>query len=119
MANDDVENANEEVDRLLNKMGDALERLKAVAQGRVYTVGTKILYKGKHGVVTDLNQGSEDPLGSTVDIRLDDGTQVDNVSVTTLLRMFKTNTPFFRSTCLIPCALGINQSTYSSAGIFT
>ena len=92
MANDDVENANEaeELDRVLNKMGGALERLKAIAQGRVYNVGTKILYKGKYGVVTDLNQGSEDPTGSTVDIRLEDGTQVDNVSVTTVaLELFR------------------------------
>lgn len=90
MAKDNVENVNEEVDRLLGKMGGALERLKAVAQGRVYNVGTKITYKGKFGVVTDLNQGSEDPLGSTVDIRLEDGTQVENVSVTTVaLELFR------------------------------
>ncbi len=90
MAKDDIENVNEEVDRLLNRLGGALGRLKAVSQGRVYNVGTKITYKGKFGVVTDLNQGSEDPAGSTVDIRLADGTQVENVSVTTVaLELFK------------------------------
>jgi hypothetical protein len=70
------------IDSVLNRMDVALGRLQDVAQGRIYNVGTKITYQGKFGIVTDLNQGSEDPTGSTVDIRLEDGTTVDAVSVT-------------------------------------
>ena len=70
-----------EIDDMLLRIEHAEERLKAVAQGRVYIVGTKILYQGKYGIVTDLNNGSEDPSGSTVDIRLSDGKVVENVKV--------------------------------------
>ncbi len=72
------------VSTVLNRMDVALGRLKAVAEGRVYTVGTKVTFNEKFGVVTHLNQGSEDPTGSTVDIRLDDGTHVDAVAVTSI-----------------------------------
>lgn len=74
----------EKVDAILGRMDTALGRLQDVAQGRIYNVGTKITFNGKFGVVTDLNQGSEDPTGSTVDIRLEDGTTVDAVSVTSV-----------------------------------
>ncbi len=69
------------VDEVIKTLDDALDKLKTVAQGRVFYVGTKVTYRGRFGVITDLNQGSEDPTGSTVDLRLDDGTQVDNVKV--------------------------------------
>lgn len=79
-----------EVDEILERLEKASERLQAVAQGRVYNVGTKITYKGRFGVVTDLNQGSEDPTGSTVDIRLDDGTTHEKISVTSAaLELFR------------------------------
>jgi hypothetical protein len=74
----------------IKRIDDALGRLKDVAQGRVYVVGTKVTYEGKFGVVTKLNQGSEDPTGSTVDIRLEDGTQIDKVSVASIaLQLFR------------------------------
>lgn len=74
----------EKVDSVLYRMDAALGRLQDVAQGRIYNVGTKVTFKDKFGVVTHLNQGSEDPTGSTVDIRLEDGTTVDAVSVTSV-----------------------------------
>jgi hypothetical protein len=74
----------EKVDAILSRVDAALGRLKDVAQGRVYVTGTRITYNGKFGVVTHLNTGSEDPTGSTVDIRLEDGTTVDAVSVTSV-----------------------------------
>jgi len=70
------------VDEVIQSLDNALGKLRAVAQGRVFNVGTKVIYRGKFGVITDLNQGSEDPAGSTVDLRLDDGTQVENIKVT-------------------------------------
>jgi len=79
-----------ELDEFDARLERASERLQAVAQGRVYVVGTKILYQGKFGVVTDLNQGSVDPTASTVDIRLDDGKTVENVKVSSAaLELFR------------------------------
>jgi hypothetical protein len=72
------------INTVLDRMDVALGRLHDVAQGRVYQVGTKVTFKEKFGVVTNLHQGSEDPTGSTVDIRLEDGTIVDAVSVTSI-----------------------------------
>jgi len=69
------------VDQMIEKLEKALENLKTNAQGRVFNVGTKITYNGKFGVVTDLNKDATDPVGSTVDIRLEDGTVVEKVSV--------------------------------------
>lgn len=74
----------EKVNAVLTRMDNALGRLKDVAQGRVYVTGTRVTYQGKFGVVTHLNKGSEDPTGPTVDIRLEDGTTVDAVSVTSV-----------------------------------
>ena len=74
----------EKTDAVLNRMDAALGRLQDVAQGRVYVVGTKITFDGKFGVVTNLHQGAEDPTASTVNIRLEDGTTVDDVSVTSV-----------------------------------
>jgi len=74
----------DELDRIQQRMDVALGRLHDVAQGRVYQVGTKITFQEKFGVVTHLHQGAEDPTGSTVDIRLEDGTTVDSVSVTSI-----------------------------------
>ena len=73
------------VDKNLNDLDErlnaALDQLKSVA--RQYYVGTKIKFDGKFGVVTGLSQGSADPDGRTVDIRLEDGSIVEGVSVTT------------------------------------
>ncbi len=74
----------DKIDSTLDRMNAVLGRLKEVAQGRVYVVGTKVTFNDKFGVVTHLNQGSEDPLATTVDIRLEDGTRADDVSVTSL-----------------------------------
>jgi len=74
----------DELNRIQKRMDAALGRLHDVAQGRVYTVGTKVTFEDKFGVVTHLNKGSEDPTGSTVDIRLEDGTTIDSVSVTSV-----------------------------------
>jgi hypothetical protein len=70
------------IDEMIARLKGAEERLKEVAQGRVYNVGTQVLLGGKYGVVVDLNQGSEDPAGATVDVRLADGTVREGVSVT-------------------------------------
>ena len=70
------------IDDLGPKLKSAEQRLKEISQGRVFNVGVKILYRDKFGVVTDLNQGSEDPSGSTVDIRLSDGKVIEGVKVT-------------------------------------
>ncbi len=79
-----------EIDDILARMERASERLQAVAQGRVYVVGTKVLYQGKFGVVTDLNNGSEDPTGSTIDLRMSDGKTFEKVKVTSAsLELFR------------------------------
>ena len=81
---------NDDTNEVENRVDEALGRLQAVAQGRVYIVGTKVKLDGKFGVVTNLKQGSEDPLASTVDVRLADGTVVDAVSVlSTTLELFR------------------------------
>lgn len=78
------------VDEVIKTLEKALANLKTDAQGRVYNVGTKITYNGKFGVVTDLNKDATDPVGSTVDIRLEDGTAVENVSVkSSALKLFR------------------------------
>lgn len=78
------------VDEILERLNHALGRLQETGQGRVYNVGTKVMYQGKFGVVTDLNQGSEDPSGSTIDLRLEDGTVVENVKVSSAsLELFR------------------------------
>lgn len=80
----------EELDKIKARLERASEQLKAVAQGRVYIVGTKVLYQGKFGVVTLLNQGSIDPDATTVDIRLDDGKTVEKVKVSSAsLELFR------------------------------
>ena len=70
------------IDSTINKLKKVSQRLKDSAQGRVFTVGTQVLYRGKLGIVTKLNQGSEDPTGSTANIRLFDGKVVEKVKVT-------------------------------------
>ena len=83
-------NDTKKVDEVLEKLDNAREKLKAVGQGRVYNVGTKIIYQGQFGIITDLNKGSHDPEGSTVDLRLDDGTTVEGVKVTsTILKFYR------------------------------
>ena len=78
------------IDGLIDRLRKSEERLKEAGQGRVYNVGTKVLYDGKFGVVTDLNQGSEDPAGTTVDVRLADGTQIEKVKVdSVVLELFR------------------------------
>lgn len=71
----------ETLDKLDDRLKKAEERLKDVAQGRVYVVGVQVLYKDKLGVVTHLNQGSEDPEASTVDIRLHNGKIIEGIKV--------------------------------------
>lgn len=80
----------EKVNTILDRMDTALGRLHDVAQGRVYITGTKITFQGKFGVVTHLNQGSQDPTASTIDIRLEDGTMLEDISVTSVaLQLFR------------------------------
>lgn len=74
----------EKVDAVLSRMDNALGRLREIAQGRIYVTGTKVTFQGKFGVVTHLHTGSEDPTGSTVDLRLEDGTVIEAVSVTSV-----------------------------------
>ena len=69
------------IDKVLNRLAAAENKLKEFAQGRVYDVGTKILYNEKFGVVTKLVRGAEDPTASTLDVRLEDGTVVEGVKV--------------------------------------
>lgn len=76
------------VDEMIETLDNALNKLKTVAQGRVFTVGTKITYQGRFGVVTDLNQGSEDPAGSTIDLRLEDGTVLEKIKVSSVALEF-------------------------------
>jgi len=71
-----------DVNEVINRLKLAEEKLKDVAQGRAFTVGVQVIYKDQLGVVTDLNKGSQDPVGSTVDIRLHDGKVIEGVSVT-------------------------------------
>ena len=77
----------EKIDEVLLKIEKAQQAWDDIG-GRTFNVGTKILYDGKFGVVTDLNQGSEDPSGSTVDLRLSDGATMEGVSVTTKALQF-------------------------------
>lgn len=70
-----------DIDKVIARLRDAEDRLKEVAQGRVYYVGTKVLYNERLGVVTRLHQGAEDPTASTVDIRMDDGSMFEDVKV--------------------------------------
>jgi len=71
-----------DIDEVMDRLRAAEERLKDMAQGRAYDVGVQVLYRDKLGVVTDLNKGSQDPAGLTVDIRLHDGKVIEGVSVT-------------------------------------
>lgn len=70
------------IDEIIERLDKAAERLKTVAQGRAFDVGTMVLYNGKLGVVVDLNKDATDPAGSTVDIRMDDGEVIEKVKVT-------------------------------------
>lgn len=69
------------LDNLSEKISSALTRLKEISGGRIYRVGTKVKYKGKLGVVTELNKSPKDPAGSTVDLKLEDGTTTKEVDV--------------------------------------
>lgn len=77
-----------EIDKAIEKIDAAILKLKETGQGRVFVVGTKVRYKGLFGIVTDLNNGSTDPVGSTIDLRLEDGTTVEEVSVTSVALEF-------------------------------
>lgn len=70
------------LDEVLEGLDNALERLQSVGQGRVFVVGTKITYRGRFGVVSELNKTPKDPMGSTVNLRMDDGAVVENIKVT-------------------------------------
>ena len=90
MGDKNIENASEEAGRVIENIDTALNRLKETSQGRVYTVGTAVTFRGKYGVVTYLHQGSEDPLASTVNIRLADGTTFEKVPVeSATLQLFR------------------------------
>lgn len=71
----------EEIDNIIDNFDNILNKFKSIGQGRVFIVGTKITYKNKFGIITDLNKGSQDPIGSTIDLRLDDGTMFTNIKV--------------------------------------
>jgi len=78
------------VKEVIESIDNALDRLKTVAQGRIFVVGTKITYQGKFGVVVNLNKGAEDPTASTIDLRLEDGTMFENIKVTSAsLELFR------------------------------
>lgn len=69
----------------MKKIKEIIDRIDAAQQalggGREFVVGTKVLYGEKLGVITYLRKGSEDPAGSTVDLRLEDGTILEGVKV--------------------------------------
>lgn len=71
----------DKIDKIINRLEVAQQRLQEVAQGRIYDVGTKVLYNEKFGVVTKLIRGAEDPTASTLDLRLEDGTVIEGVKV--------------------------------------
>ena len=71
----------EEIDRILARLDEAKRRLQEVGQGRAFDVGVMVLYNDKLAVVTDLNKDATDPTGSTIDIRFDDGSTMENVPV--------------------------------------
>jgi hypothetical protein len=62
-----------DINQVITRLKVAEDRLKEIAQGRVYYVGTKVVYNERFGVVTHLHQGEEDPTASTVDLRMEDG----------------------------------------------
>jgi len=77
------------INKIIDKLNEASENLQREnAQGRIYGVGTIVTYQGKKGVVTDLNKGSKDPAGSTVDIRLDNGKVIAKVKVSSSVLQF-------------------------------
>lgn len=63
------------LEELEMRLSRAEESAKELVGGRVYDVGVQVLYNGKLGIVVDLNKDSTDPAGSTVDIRMADGTK--------------------------------------------
>ncbi len=80
----------DKLDAVLDRMDNALGRLHDTAQGRVYVVGTKVLLEGKFGIINYLHQGATDPLASKVNVRLEDGTVIEDISVTSVaLELFK------------------------------
>lgn len=76
------------VDAIIAKLDKALAALKDFGQGRVYDVGTMVLYNGKLGIVVDLNKDATDPAGSTVDIRLEDGKVLEKIKVSSTSLQF-------------------------------
>jgi len=79
-----------DIDKVEEKLDKALARIQETTQGRQFVVGTKEKYRGKFGVVSTLNKTPQDAIASTVDVRLDDGTTVEEVKVTSnLLEFFR------------------------------
>lgn len=70
-----------DLNKLGEKLDDALARLKETSQGRLFRVGTKVLYKGKLGIVSVLNKWATDPGGHTINLSLEDGTEVNDVPI--------------------------------------
>ncbi len=69
------------VDKVTEKLDEALAKMKEAGQGRVYYVGKKVLYGGKLGVVTMLNKWSTDPGGHTINITTEDGAEYNNIPI--------------------------------------
>lgn len=79
-----------DIDKVIDRLKEVEDRLKEIAQGRIYSVGTQVIYNERLGVVIHLHQGAEDPTASTVDIRLEDGTVFEAVNVASSnLRKFR------------------------------
>ncbi len=78
----------DKLDRTQKKLDKALARIQEKTQGRQYVVGTKVKYRGKYGVVAKLNKTPQDAAASSVNLRLDDGTTVEEVKVTSVLLEF-------------------------------
>lgn len=74
--------------KIEERIDKALARIQEVTRGRQYVVGTKVKYRGKFGIVTELNKTPQDVAASTVHLRLDDGTTVEEVNVSSVLLEF-------------------------------
>jgi len=74
----------EDAERLtaaLQKLTEAEMAWREAGGGRKYYVGNLVLFDGALATVVHVNQGSEDPEASTVDIRFHDGDVLEGVKV--------------------------------------
>ena len=65
----------------LLKVEQLRRQWKAASRGRGFYVGNMVRLDGALGVIVQVNQGAKDPTASTVDVRLNDGTVVEGVKV--------------------------------------